>query len=102
MSEPVTKFTMRAPSRQLAEIDRLAAANGYRTRAKFLIAAGLNYDSCDSDEAVVRELSRIVYKLHHLSRAQKGQMNLLKDTDIHTMMGDVRSTMRRVVAGLGR
>jgi hypothetical protein len=97
MPDTKIKFTLRADALAVAEIDRRAKQHGYATRSKYLIAAGLRHASGSGDEATLRELSRIVYKLHQLARAQDGLVHLLKPSEIDTMTRDVRKALRAVI-----
>lgn len=91
------KFSFRGDKCDIERIDRTAAKYGFKTRAKYLIHAGLHYEAGTKSDDLMRQLARLVYAIRQVERATAGLPFLIKQNDVTHIRRDVRRTMLQIL-----
>jgi hypothetical protein len=97
MKKTAVSFTFRAAEEDIKRLDQIQFLHGFRTRTKFLLHAGLQFDDRQSDAHTMAMLARIVYSVRQLENARNGALHLLKPADVTHIRRDVRRTMRHIL-----
>lgn len=99
MKRAHTTFTFRGATEDIERIDAIKTRHGFKTRAKFLMHAGLCFEQRQDVDDVMAMFSRAVYSLRQLERGSGNLPFLLKENDVTHIRRDIRRTMARVLDG---
>ena len=97
MKQQTIKFSFRGEAAEIKRIDRTSNKYGFKTRTKFLLHAGLNFEGSSGDDDIMSGLARIVYSTREIERAVAGLPFLLKPADVTYIRRDVRRTMVQIL-----